>query len=228
MSVRRPVRSEIASRGESLWLSYLVVEGPPGSGATTLAARLARAIGGRLVLDRARENPFLQDFLTDSRRYAFKTQLFFTLSRVMQQQETIVQRDLFQPTVVADYLFARDRLFASLTLDDRELALYEKLAGVVERDIHRPDLVIYLQYDSDTLYRRLNQRRDEIWLRLGREYLVAVVEAYNYYFLHYEETPLLIVNGPQEELANSDEALQRLVAELERTHAGVRYYNPGT
>jgi deoxyadenosine/deoxycytidine kinase len=225
--MRRPVRSEITSRAESLWLSYLVVEGPPGSGATALATRLARAIGGRLVLDRARENPFLKDFLTDPRRYAFKTQLFFTLSRIMQQQEAIVQRDLFQPTVVTDYLFARDRLYSSLTLDDRELALYEKLAGVIERDIHRPDLVVYLQYDSETLLSRLKDRSEEPWLRLGREYLVAVVEAYNYYFLHYEETPLLIINGRQDDPGRSDEALKRLVAELERTHAGVRYYNPG-
>jgi len=225
--MRRPVRSEITSRAESLWLSYLAVEGPPGSGSTALATRLARAIGGRLVLDRARENPFLKDFLADPRRYAFKTQLFFTLSRIMQQQEAIVQRDLFQPTVVTDYLFARDRLYGSLTLDDRELALYEKLAGVIERDIHRPDLVVYLQYDSETLLRRLKDRSEEQWLRLGREYLVAVVEAYNYYFLHYEETPLLIINGQLDDPGRSDEALKRLVGELERTHAGVRYYNPG-
>ena len=112
MSVRQPIRSDLASRSETLGLSYLVVEGPAGSGKTALASRLARDLGGRLVLDRAEENPFLEDFFRDPKRFAFKTQLFFTFSRYM-QQEVIAQQDLFHTLLVSDYPFIRDRIHAS-------------------------------------------------------------------------------------------------------------------
>lgn len=225
MSMRRPIRSELARRRETRFLSYLAIEGPPGCGKTALASRIGRELGGRLVLDRAGENPFLVDFYRNPRRFAFKTQLFFTLSRFMQQEE-IIQRDLFHPLVITDYLFVKDRIYASLTLDDRELSLYEKLVGLMEPDLTRPDLVIYMQYDAESLYRRINRAGEGREKRVTREYLVAVVEAYNYYFLHFEEAPLLILGGGDVDLSAGGRVLDDLIEELDKPHSGIRFFNP--
>jgi len=224
LSLRRPVRSELANRDETRALTYLVVEGPPGSGKTDLATRIARRLGGRLVLDRAPENPFLEQFYRDPRRFAFKTQLFFTLSRYMQQQE-IAQLDLFSGPAVSDLLFARDRIYASLGLDDRELALYEKLAGLMAGEVPRPDLVVYLQCEVGDLEARLRERGGELHRLLGREYLVAVRDAYDYFFLHYEEAPLLVVGTRDAHPGRDDGALEILLDELERPQSGMRYLN---
>jgi len=225
MTLRPPIRSEVARRLETRALTYVAIEGSPGSGKTALATRLARELDGRLILDRASENPFLADFHRDSGRYAFKTQLFFTLSRWM-QQETITQRDLFHPLVISDYLFVKDRIYASLTLDDRELALYEKLAGLMEEGISRPDLVIYIQCDAATLARRQRKRGAERERRLSDEYLVAVVEAYNYYFLHFEEAPLLILQGQDIDAILNERFVEDLLELLGEPHSGVRFWNP--
>ncbi|MFC1540155.1 deoxynucleoside kinase [Gemmatimonadota bacterium] len=225
MTLRQPIRSEVARRPETRALTYIAVEGAPGSGKTALAGSLARELEGQLVLDRASENPFLDDFRRDPGRYAFKTQLFFTLSRWM-QQETIAQRDLFHPLVISDYLFVKDRIHASLTLDDRELALYEKLVGLMVEGISRPDLVIYLQCSATTLGERLKGRGGGRDRRLSDEYLVAVVEAYNYYFLHFEESPLLILQGHDIDAILDARFVEELLDLLAEPHSGIRFWNP--
>jgi len=212
----------MSSRAETRQVTYLAIEGLPGSGATELAVRLARSLSARLVLDRARENPFLEEFLAAPRRAALKAQLFFTLSRYLQQQQ-IAQHDLFHRMVISDYLFARDRLYASLTLDDRELALYEKMIGVIGTSVPRPDLVVYLPVDATRLEQRLGPRGDTPYPGRGDQYLVALSEAYNYYFFHYEEAPLLIVPSGAGEPARDESLYAALLAELERPHVGVRF-----
>ncbi len=226
MTVRRPIRSDLASRAETRAISYLALEGPPGSGKTALATRLARELRGRLVLDQADENPFLTDFYRDPKRHALKAQLFITLSRYMQQQE-IAQTDLFHEVVVSDYLFVKDRIYASLALDDRELALYDKLAGLMEQELARPDLVLYLQGDVESLMDRQAAGRETGSVGIGKEYMAALVEAYNYYFLHYEEAPLLVLNTRDMDPSRDVGFFDDLVGELHRPHSGLRYYNPG-
>jgi deoxyadenosine/deoxycytidine kinase len=225
MSVRRPIRSDLASRRETRAITYLAIEGPPGVGKTALASLLGRRLGGRLMLDRAAENPFMEEFHRDPALFAFKTQIFLTLSRYVQQQE-ISQQDLFHSLVITDYLFVRDRIYASLTLDDRELALYEKLVGLMEPALEKPDLVIYLQSSADALIDRIESRNSRPRGSAGREFIVALVEAYNYYFLHYQEAPLLVVNTSDVDPAANEQALVDLLDELQRPQAGIRFYNP--
>ncbi len=205
---------------------YIAIEGPIGVGKTSLATLLGRRLGARLVLERPDENPFLDDFYKDAKRYAFKTQLFFTLSRYMQQQE-FSQQDLFHDLVIADYLFAKDKIFAYLTLDDKELALYEKLVDLIEPEIAVPDLIIYLQATTEVLIERIRRRGRSFERRLSEDYLRSLNEAYNYYFFHYDASPLLVINTSEIDFVHQQADLDDLVEEIRRPHAGTTFYGPG-
>ncbi len=205
---------------------FIAIEGPIGVGKTSLATLLGRRLGARLVLERPGENPFLDDFYRDARRYAFKTQLFFTLSRYMQQQE-FSQQDLFHDLLITDYMFAKDKIFAYLTLDDKELALYEKLVDLIEPDIPTPDLIIYLQATTEVLMERVRQRGRTFERRLSEEYLRSLNEAYNYYFFHYDASPLLIVNTSDIDFVHRQADLDDLIEQIRRPHGGTTFYGPG-
>ena len=136
-------------------LYYIAIEGPIGVGKTSLAQLLSKELGARLVLEDFEDNPFLPDFYNDPERFGFQTQLFFLLQRYRQQQD-LRQVDMFQKLLITDYMFVKDRLFASLNLGDKEMQLYDTVASLLERNIIRPDIVIYLQADTDVLMKNLS------------------------------------------------------------------------
>jgi len=204
---------------------YIAVEGPIGVGKTTLARLLSERLGGRLVSEPVEENPFLGSFYEDRRKHAFQTQLFFLLSRY-QQQQALFQHDLFDQLTVSDYLFAKDRIFAVLNLDPDELALYEQVYGLIVGRIARPDLVIYLQARHDVLLQRIRRRGRDFERNLDPPYLQALAQAYNDFFFHYDETPLLVVNTSDIDLVDSDADAEALLAVVRRHRKGTRHYNP--
>lgn len=204
---------------------YIVVEGPIGVGKTSLADLLAERLQARKLLEGPEENPFLSQFYTDMRRYAFQTQLYFLLNRFRQQQE-LVQFDLFKQSLVSDYLFAKDKIFAYLTLDDNELALYERLHPLLEMRVQKPDLVLYLQASTDVLMRRIQLRARAYERELGRAYLEDVNAAYNHFFFHYSATPLLVVNTNEIDFVKHKEDFEDLVKQVETVRAGTHYYVP--
>src|SRR6266705_3292841 len=169
---------------------YVVVEGVIGVGKTSLARMLSERLTARLVLEEVEENPFLKDFYRDRARYAFQTQMHFLFSRY-QQQRGLRQLELFSERLVADYLFQKDRIFASLNLTDRELALYERLVGWLELEVMKPDVVVYLQANPDTLLERIARRGRPYEKDIARESLRQHNEAYNHCFFHYIEVRLL-------------------------------------
>jgi deoxyguanosine kinase len=204
---------------------YIVVEGPIGVGKTTLTRALAKHFGGRTVFEIVEENPFLADFYTDRDKYAFQTQLFFLLSR-FKQQEQMAQQDLFAKVTVSDYLFAKDRVFASLTLDGAELGLYDRVYEALGTRVPRPDLVIYLQARLDVLLTRIRARGRPFERDFDVDYLRGLCEAYNDYFFRYDETPLLVVNTSDIDLKDSPEDLEHLIKEIQGLRGGTKHYVP--
>ena len=204
---------------------YIVVEGVLGVGKTSLCEEMAKALNARLILEATEENPFLPKFYQDPRGYAFQTQIFFLLNRYRQQQE-IAQGDLFRRNQVCDYLFSKDRIFAYLNLDENELTLYERLCGLLNEQVLKPDLVIYLQASTDVLQQRLAHRGRAYEKALGRDYLERVNQAYNHFFFHYQDTPLLVVNTNDIDFVRSKDDLQDLLQYVAGMGKGTQYYNP--
>lgn len=206
-------------------LRYIAIDGVIGVGKTSLAHLLAERLNGRLVLENPEENPFLDSFYKDPRHYAFQTQLFFLLSRFKQQQE-LPEPDFFHPVVIADYLFAKDRIFAYINLSEAEITLYEKVMALMEVRIKKPDLVVYLQSSTDRLMRNIRGRNRSYEKDISENYLRTLNEAYNHFFFHYGETSLLIVNATAIDYVGNPEHLETLITEIRRDEVGIRYYNP--
>ncbi len=204
---------------------YIVVEGPIGVGKTSLVQMLGEEFASRVVLEKATENPFLPKFYTNPASFAFQTQMFFLLSRYQQQRE-LAQQELFSQSVICDYLFAKDRIFASVNLDDDELVLYQQIYSLLDQRIPRADLVIYLQSPTEVLQQRIRMRGRSYEREISREYIEAVNEAYNRFFFNYDETPLLIINTAEVDFVRRPEDFQDLVREIRRMKKGVQFYVP--
>jgi deoxyguanosine kinase len=204
---------------------YIVVEGPIGVGKTSLVERLSTRFKARCILESPEENPFLHRFYQDRKKYAFQTQLFFLLNRYQQQRE-IRQIDLFKQITLSDYLFVKDRIFAYLNLDENELALYERIFALLDGRISKPDLVIFLQAKPEKLLTRIRSRDLEYERQIDIEYLRALSQAYNTYFFHYEESPLLVVDTTEIDFVNREEDLENLIREVRSMRRGTCYYKP--
>ena len=153
---------------------YICIEGVIGAGKTSLTTLLGESINAQIIYEQPEENPFLQDFYRDPARFAFQTQLFFLLSRYRQQQESF-QTDLFHAYTAADYLFAKDRIFAHLNLEDRELFLYDRVASLLERDVPKPDLVVYLQSTTERLLTNIRKRGRTYEKSMSVDYIKSLI-----------------------------------------------------
>jgi deoxyguanosine kinase len=211
----------IPSEGD-IQLRHVAVDGPIGVGKTSLVELLARRFRGTKVLEDV-DNPFLPDFYKKKKGAAFQTQLFFLLSRYQQQQE-IAQIDLFSTLVIADYHFPKDKIFACLNLDDSELLIYDKLYTLLSESVRKPDLVIYLQANLETCMKRVRKKTRALEKAITPEYLAQLIEAYNYYFYHYEETPLLVVDTNEIDFVSREADFEDLVTQIQKAKKGVQYY----
>jgi deoxyadenosine/deoxycytidine kinase len=206
---------------------YVAVDGPSGVGKTALVERLAQRLEASAVLEEWSQNPFLKAFYESQTGAAFQTELFFLLSRYKQQQE-LLQRKLFSPVTISDYVFEKSKLFAYLNLDDSEVLLYEKLYDLLAENVPRPDLVVYLQAPTEVLMRRIRARGRPEEDQLSEEYLAEVNRAYNYYFFHYSATPLLVVNTTDLDFVTRPEDVDDLLKQIRGMSKGTRYYVPRT
>jgi deoxyguanosine kinase len=202
--------------------SYLAIEGVIGAGKTSLARLLAQRMAAKLILEEVDENPFLEEFYSDAERYGFQTQIFFLLNRY-RQLSGLFQGELFHRGVVSDYILAKDKIFAYLNLNDNELFLYNHLYSLLEDKVPQQDLVIYLQASTDFLLRRIKERGRPFEQAITRDYIDALNQAYNHFFFHYHQTPLLVVKAEGLDFINQPQDLEWLWGELSSPPAGTRY-----
>jgi deoxyadenosine/deoxycytidine kinase len=204
---------------------FIVVEGPIGVGKTSLARKLAVSLGAETVLEQAAENPFLERFYRNPRVGALPAQLYFLFQRA-QQLAALKQHDLFAPVRVADYLLAKDRLFARITLDEDEFRLYEQVHEKLAIEAPRPDLVIYLQAPVNVLLDRIARRSIAYESLIDAAYLERLNDAYARFFHEYDGSPLLIVNAANIDPVNNAADYDELLVTISRMNRGRLYYNP--
>lgn len=171
------------------------------------------------------DNPFIQNFYSDPRRFAFQTQMFFLLSRYQQQLE-LKQEDLFHKTTVCDYIFQKDRIFAYLTLSEAELTLYDRIYRMLDTRVPKPDLVVYLQARPEVLLDRIRTRNRDWERPIRHQYLERVIKSYNDYFFHYTKTPLLVINTSEIDFVEQEAHLESVLTAIRRMRKGVQYFNP--
>jgi deoxyadenosine/deoxycytidine kinase len=206
---------------------YIAVEGPIGAGKSSLAEILGAELSARVIREEPDENPFLGAFYKDPRRNAMSAQLFFLLARYAQQGE-LSQGDLFaRGGIVSDYLFAKDRLFASLNLSPDEMALYDRIYQMLKPRTVTPDLVVYLQARTEVLIDRIKKRGRSVEKPIRADYVAEVARAYAEFFFNYNEGPLLIVNASDIDFVGNPEHRQELIAVIRDARAGTSHWSRG-
>ncbi len=204
---------------------YIVVEGPIGSGKTTLAKMLSEKFSAELLTEKAEANPFLPRFYQDAQRYALPTQLFFLFQRSRQIAD-MTQRDMFAKPTVADFFLEKDPLFARLNLDDEEYALYHQIYAHLQLKSPKPDLVVYLQTPVDELADRIQERNISYEQEIPREYIERLADAYSEFFHSYDASRLLIVNNEKLNIIKDEAALDLLVKRISQIKSSREYFNP--
>ncbi len=205
--------------------SYIAFEGPVGAETRDLARLVASQLNAELVEDLT-DNPFLEDFFKEKNGSAFQAQLFFLLNRY-QKLEDLKQGSLFHSTKISNFIIEKDRIYAYQNLSDSELSIYEKLyPKLVTNDRVRPDLVVYLQMSVEKIMENLKRRKQIRHFNVSAEYVENIVEAYNRFFFHYEDTPLIILNANDLRVDKDRAALQDLLGYFQKELRGVTYLTP--
>lgn len=206
-------------------VKYIAIEGVIGAGKTSLARKIKDRINAELIAEQFDVNPFLENFYSNRKRYAFQTQMFFLINRFKQQQE-LNQENLFTQYIVCDYLFEKDKIFAYLNLSEEELKLYETLFPLLARNLRKPDVVVYLQSSVDRLMYNIKKRNRRIERNLTRSYIEELSDAYNHFFFRYNSTPLLIVNSTEIDFVNNEEDFNELFIQIFREDRGfIEYFS---
>lgn len=204
-------------------VKYIAIEGVIGAGKTSLAKKISDRLKSILILEQFEQNPFLEKFYADRKRYAFQTQMFFLINRFKQQQ-FLNQGDLFSQFLVTDYIFDKDKIFAYLNLEGEELKLYETIFPLLSKDLRKPDLVVFLQSSTERLIHNIRKRNRRIERNITRSYIQELSDAYNNFFFKYNSTPLLIVNTSDMDFVNNEKDFNELYKQIFREDRALNEY----
>lgn len=224
-STGQTIRKLASALEDQQFPRYIAIEGPMGVGKTTLAQRLAESLRYPTVLGPSTDNPFLDRFYQEGISQALPTQLFFLLHRARQVSQ-LPKDDFLGPTLVADFLIEKDRLFAQLTLDTAELSLYDQIHKSLKINPPAPDLVLYLQAPVEVLRQRIQHRGIDFEQNMGSDYLTALADAYTDFFHYYSDAPVLIVNAAEIDFANNDDHYELLVDQILKMDGTRQFFNP--
>lgn len=205
---------------------YIAIEGPIGAGKTSLAQNMADCLECALLLERPEENPFLEKFYNEGTRYALPTQLFFLLQRIDQFRH-VTQADILSRPIISDFLLEKDQLFAQITLNESEYALYQKIYQQMQPQAPRPDLVIYLQASPEKLYERIKRRGSPFEKKISEEYLHRLSNGYTQFFHQYQKAPVIIVNSEHLNFANNTADFNLLLQRISQMRSAREYFNCG-
>ena len=203
---------------------YIAVEGPIRVGKSTLARILADRLNAQRVME-PESNPFLGAFYDGERGAAFQAQLAFLVRR-FEQLQALDPGPGSNTTVVADFIFEKDKLFACLNLTDQELDTYNRYYNHFREQLPTPDLVIYLQATPEVLKKRLKKKNAPSERAVSDQYLEEVVKAYEHFFFHYTSSDLLIVNTSEIDFVDRNEDLQELLRKVSEPIKGTQYFLP--
>ena len=203
---------------------YIAVEGPIRVGKSTLARVLGERLAAQRVIE-PEDNPFLKSFYEGEPGAAFQAQLAFLIRR-FEQLRALDLGPRSNKTVVADYIFEKDKLFACLNLNDQELDTYNRYFNYFREQVPTPDLVIYLQATPEVLKKRLKKKNVAGEKAISEDYLMEVVKAYEHFFFHYPQSDLLIVNTSEIDFVDRNEDLQELLKKVSAPIKGTQYFLP--
>ena len=186
---------------------FIAIEGVLGAGKTTLARLLKDPFEADLLLEVFEENPFLSDFYADRARYAFQTQIFFLLSRYQQQNQSIPASLNAGRSIISDYTFDKDALFASINISGDELEMYHRVHAALAEKIPEPDLVVYLRGETDTFMHRIAHRDRPCERDMDRGYIHELNLAYEAFFARdkWQGRLLVIETDHLNPIANPDD-----------------------
>ncbi len=205
---------------------YIIIEGVIGVGKTSLARLLQPAFEAEILLEIFEENPFLSDFYADRERYAFQTQMFFLLSRYHQQRRGVPEILQSGKSLISDYSFAKDSLFARINLEGDELDMYYRIHEALAEKIPHPDLIVYLRADTDVLMQRIALRDRPYERHMERDYIHRLNLAYEDFFSHpYDHTPVLTIDSNPLDFVHNPEHL-KLIENRIREALGLSPFQP--
>jgi deoxyguanosine kinase len=204
--------------------NYIALEGPIRVGKTSLADMLADRLHAERIRD-IEDNPFLENFYTDRPGAAFQAQFYFLVRRYRQLRGLDLASSS-EHTIVSDFIFEKDKIFAYLNLTDTELETYDQYYELLAEQIPIPDLVIYLQAKPEALRRRIAKKNVPFEHQISDEYLQAVVNAYEHFFFHYRSTNLLVIETSEIDFVDRNEHFEKLIERLSQPVKGIEYFLP--
>lgn len=183
--------------------NYITIEGNIGSGKTSLSTMLAKEYNARLILEQFMENPFLEKFYKDKDRYAFQVEMSFLTQRYHQLKNELSVQDLFQPKIISDYFINKCQIFSNSNLKDDEQQLFNSLFGIINSALPKPDLIVYLYLDSETLLKNISTRGRNFEKQIDSNYLEMIQASYFEYFKQLQERRIVIVDTSNIDFVNN-------------------------